>query len=1048
MENRPDRRDHEDPNADRADTGAGGYDGPDTRIVLSVLADLAPSAEQRSAPLTVPTEWFKWLPLSALTLVDPSAGTFGPGVHTAAEVEMRTPSFAIERRFGDRLAAIDVLRPEHRSLRVGWLFLTGRAELADGRTRRWFAPLVEAPVRIARTPGIGRPRVTIAGDVEVTPLVTDDDLRHELERTMEFGGGTLHTVKSEVAPTQLLGMMPRLQKWANAAAAGAGLPAGPLVPATDEPERMARRRKPVVVAGLAIYSTHEEGGLGRSSSLRTWADRRIDRPTALDAMYLAGVVDDRSPSKADPGRDLDAPATGGRAGSDHGTNEVVSPFVLTPAQQRAVVASRTRRVSVLSGAPGTGKSHTLVAIAADALHRGESVLVAAKSDAAVDALLDLLERAPGVDPVVFGSSEKRDALAERMSAGQPSATSVRAVEITRAHLAKADGAVQHHRRALTSMLAAEVSLTDGEAHALDAFVCRWAPRILDEPARLDEARAHLAAVGSEAATGLVGRWRQRRHLRRVGETLGTEHLPTSTFDAGSLESVTRALDAVGTVRDVRAIEAAGGLDIAIGWDELVAAEDERRRAMGELLRVESRSSERMTTNALRMVGALATALRSGRGARRQQLERLDGPSLYRLFPLWIGTLADVDDLLPHVAAAFDLVILDEASSVDQPLAAAALVRAKRAVVAGDPRQLRHVSFLADSRLREVADTYGLQRWPSLAAALDVRRNSAFDVAAGVAPAQVLDEHFRSAPALIEHVAREVYDGTVTVATRRPSTARRHCVAIERLDGERNRDGVVDAEVRRVLALIRTARGRGERDLGVVTPFRAQADAIEAAVLATFTADDIQALDLRIGTVHAFQGNERRHVIVSIGAGAEATAGTWRFVDDPRLFVVMMTRAREQLTILLTGAPPAGGLLATYLEQAESTATPTGESRRAAVTTRPTGRSRRADETGGAGAWTRRVAEGLTSVGLDATTGYATGRHAVDVVLIRPTVNGDDVAFDCEVLDGDPAAHIDRHLALRRGGWKVRDAYASRWQHRLGELLVDLKSAPDLEGAHE
>ena len=99
------------------------------------------------------------------------------------------------------------------------------------------------------------------------------------------------------------------------------------------------------------------------------------------------------------------------------------------------------------------------------------------------------------------------------------------------------------------------------------------------------------------------------------------------------------------------------------------------------------------------MAALATALRSGRSARREQLSRLDDDKLTRALPLWVGTLADVDDLLPPVPGLFDLVILDEASSIDQPLAATALLRGRRAVIAGDPRQLRQVSFVADAQLR-------------------------------------------------------------------------------------------------------------------------------------------------------------------------------------------------------------------------------------------------------------------------------------------------------------------------------------------------------------
>src|SRR5262249_12037835 len=154
------------------------------------------------------------------------------------------------------------------------------------------------------------------------------------------------------------------------------------------------------------------------------------------------------------------------------------------------------------------------------------------------------------------------------------------------------------------------------------------------------------------------------------------------------------------------------------------------------------------------IGALATALRSGRAARRDRLRRLDR-RLARALPLWVGSLPDIDDLLPSSSGFFDLVILDEASSIDQLLAATALLRARRAVVVGDPEQLRHVSFVADTRLHEVLTAHALEAEPLIASRLDVRRNSIFALAAAVAPVVELNENFRSEPHLVEFVAKRI-----------------------------------------------------------------------------------------------------------------------------------------------------------------------------------------------------------------------------------------------------------------------------------------------------
>ena len=99
-------------------------------------------------------------------------------------------------------------------------------------------------------------------------------------------------------------------------------------------------------------------------------------------------------------------------------------------------------------------------------------------------------------------------------------------------------------------------------------------------------------------------------------------------------------------------------------------------------------------------------------------------------PMWIGTLSEIEDELPASAGLFDLVVLDEASQIEQSRAAPALLRAQRAVIVGDPHQLHHVSFQSDDAVDAALERHGLGDWRGL---LDVRRVSAFDLAATTAP---------------------------------------------------------------------------------------------------------------------------------------------------------------------------------------------------------------------------------------------------------------------------------------------------------------------------
>lgn len=190
------------------------------------------------------------------------------------------------------------------------------------------------------------------------------------------------------------------------------------------------------------------------------------------------------------------------------------------------------------------------------------------------------------------------------------------------------------------------------------------------------------------------------------------------------------------------LAATGGTDLAPHWAALHEAEAALAAAVGTAMRGAARGAGRRRGDGRRRVAGLAAALRAGRNRRREMLAALDGPALVRALPLWVGTVADVEDLLPPVAGLFDVAVIDEASHVDQVRAAPVLPRAHRAMIVGDPLQLRFVSFVSDLDVHAALAGHGAD------ARLDVRRVSAFDLATGTAPIIWLDEHHRGTPHLI------------------------------------------------------------------------------------------------------------------------------------------------------------------------------------------------------------------------------------------------------------------------------------------------------------
>jgi hypothetical protein len=545
---------------------------------------------------------------------------------------------------------------------------------------------------------------------------------------------------------------------------------------------------------------------------------------------------------------------------------------------------------------------------------------------------------------------------------------------------------------------------------------RWQPLLpalaADVPGAFDDAvdLAEASDLLARRGTPADGWWRRRRvdAAHRHGRQL------LGAGEGVRERRLTEAIEAATAQRAAAHLAATGGTDLAGQWAALHAAEDALAETVGAALHRSARSEKRWSPEARRGTAALATALRAGRNRRRELLAALDGPPLIRALPLWIGTVADVEDLLPATPGLFDLVVIDEASHVDQVRAAPVLARARRALIVGDPRQLRFVSFVSDVDVAGVLARHGADE------RLDVRRVSAYDLAAGAAPATWLDEHHRSAPHLIGFSAHRFYDDRIAVATRHPRTETRDAIDVVRVAGATLTKGVNQAEVTAVVDVVRGLADAGQAGIGVISPFRPQAEAIEAALLAAFPVDRIEALRLRVGTVHAFQGSEADVVVASLGLTPEDAPGRRRFVADPHLFNVLITRARERL-IVVTSLTSADGLLGDYLAYADKPPP--------------------SDPGTEAAGWAATLSAELHRLGVSVRADYAVGSWSVDLCA-GPAESA--IGVFCGVHPEGPAAHIARQRALHRTGWQLMDGFPSRWDGdpRRAALEIAEAAKPD------
>jgi superfamily I DNA and/or RNA helicase len=243
---------------------------------------------------------------------------------------------------------------------------------------------------------------------------------------------------------------------------------------------------------------------------------------------------------------------------------------------------------------------------------------------------------------------------------------------------------------------------------------------------------------------------------------------------------------------------------------------------------------------------------------------------------------------------FDLAIIDEAGQIPTTDVLLPLVRARRAVLVGDHRQLPPI---ADN------DVLAAERDP---AARELVRRSALENLVGGFPAShkvMLTGQRRMPKVIADFVSEAFYGGRLeTMVTRthddvvfssplafvdtsdQPMAGRRERRAGSSIENEFEAD---------LLAALATHYQRQQQEWALIVPYRAQLKLIGDKVLARIP--DQTVVDSNIGTVDSFQGGERDVVIY--GFTRSNPGGQVGFLDELRRANVAFTRAKRQLVLV-------------------------------------------------------------------------------------------------------------------------------------------------------
>ncbi len=604
-------------------------------------------------------------------------------------------------------------------------------------------------------------------------------------------------------------------------------------------------------------------------------------------------------------------------------------------QDLAAHSALKSMLTVVTGPPGTGKSQVLVNTIVAALANGQSVLVASKNNAAVDVVIDRLERvAPDVRPIRTGNRAARESTVSKLRAAvtavgdrDPQLATVRLKwDRCAARIAQLHHAFIDHERLDRAYREASVQL-DAELTKLPAGLFSQ----LDQQTINNVLGLLKRSIGrSMPFLAYLFPWLRRRWIeKRVDEffreakaTVPAETLaaltdrrsPLMLRDSPSLKAlasrVRNIIDQIARARELESKQVAiaqerESLPTIDQLEISMADHDPERQQMGRLLLTSILNDRKARVPAsARAAGSRVLTTLAGDPAARWPTQVLGSvfADLLPLVPVWALTSLSAKDNVPLVPGLFDLVIIDEASQGDVASMVPLLYRAKRAVVIGDPHQLTHVTRLKSHRAERLATTTGLSSRQHVD--WNYVKMNCFELARRCLDGVpiLLDQHFRCHPAIVEFSNRHssLYDGGLVVCTD-PGVWKGE-KGIEWVDvrgemellrsGSRRNAPEAEAVIRTIAALL--ARNSGSAlSVGVVSPYHAQVVLIERMVAEALS----HASSVAVKTVHQFQGDERDVMIYSPAiAGSPEQLGALMALNK-NLVNVAITRARRQLIIV-------------------------------------------------------------------------------------------------------------------------------------------------------
>lgn len=648
----------------------------------------------------------------------------------------------------------------------------------------------------------------------------------------------------------------------------------------------------------------------------------------------------------------------------HKTIDINVPIPLSERQKQAIHNAYQHKTSVIIGPPGTGKSYTIAALATDLVSKGKSVLIASKNSQAGKVVAHKIENDIGVKGILIKASRKSYKF--------------------------------HLNNRINNLLSGISDMQETPLHKVHSL--------------RDSISNHRIMI--ENLTKEIYK-REKEEFEWASFFYKYKEGFFQNFKKKWIEYKHRNAQKIWAIKT-----------------EIDHLEEKRIRLQRRYIKAKySNNLQRSLVNNRKDVSEFAKTLDAKSGAEIDEyFSKTDFKNVLNAIPAWIINTGDAHHILPLQSEIFDTLIIDEATQCDIASCLPLIYRAKNVVIIGDPKQLRHISFLSRSMEKKLIEKYGLGN-------MKHRDQSILDLflekISSQAQITFLNEHFRSLPDIISFSNQKFYNESLLIMTSSPITHIHKNIFINQVNGSRNKksENVKEAEaivqkIKEIVVHEKDVENDLSSSIGILSPFRAQVTLLKSLVKKSFDLHVLKKHQILIGTPYHFQGEEKDVMLLSFVIDPESPHGSSHYLNKPDVFNVSITRARS-LQIAYTSVSSeqvdSEMLLAQYLSHIEAPRRP-----------------KKKDPYHSEGdEFMHRVKESIVNWGVDRIlTAYAISGVIIDLVVVN---NNKTYCIDLIGFPGEFERMFDQYQIdlLNRMGHKVFFLPYSEWHLNNQETLDSL-----------